>query len=412
MSADVAVDPAGSAAPQARGSRKGWVRAVTGGAPLYPLAILFGLNAVDQADQRIFALLAPNIRDNFHLDNSEFLLIVALGLVLGLLLSIPFGFAADRIPRLPIVIGGAVAFGVFSMFTGLATSIWMLVIARAGTAFGTAVSNPTHNSLLADYYDIPDRPKVYSVHRAALAVGVCLGPLDGRTADVLVQLARAVHPLHRAHHDLRDPRVLAPRADPRSLRAEGHGRRRRHRRDRGRGAVVRGVVAGVLEHRHAAAHLLRPAVPRGGVHRAGDLRLALLRAGVPPRCARPRIRVRARRTSPAHRPAPDDPHPHPPVRAQRDAGAPLRRDRRRRRRGRLDRVRAQPQPRDRGRPQRARDRARGADRPADLRLPVARHPAEDPVLRLRGRRRCGSCPASFSCPSSVPSPTSGASGPV
>jgi branched-chain amino acid transport system ATP-binding protein len=173
---DVAVDPAGSTAPQ-EGSRKGWVRAVTGGAPLYPLAILFGLNAVDQADQRIFALLAPNIRDAFHLDNSEFLLIVALGLVLGLLLSIPFGFAADRIPRLPIVIGGAVAFGVFSMFTGLATSIWMLVIARAGTAFGTAVSNPTHNSLLADYYDIPVRPKVYSVHRAALAVGACLGPL-------------------------------------------------------------------------------------------------------------------------------------------------------------------------------------------------------------------------------------------
>ncbi len=171
------VEAAGSAAPLEDASKKRWRRAVTGGAPLFPLVILFGLNAVDQADQRIFALLAPNIRDNFHLDNSEFLLIVALGLVLGLLLSIPFGFAADRIPRLPIVIGGAIAFGVFSMFTGLATSIWMLVIARAGTSFGTAVSNPTHNSLLADYYDIPDRPKVYSVHRAALAVGACLGPL-------------------------------------------------------------------------------------------------------------------------------------------------------------------------------------------------------------------------------------------
>ena len=39
------------------------------------------------------------------------------------------------------------------------------------------MSNPTHNSLLADYYDIPIRPKVYSIHRAALAVGACLGPL-------------------------------------------------------------------------------------------------------------------------------------------------------------------------------------------------------------------------------------------
>ena len=130
-------------------------RTLTDGEVLFPLVVLFGLNAVDQADQRTFALLAPNIRDHFRLDNGQFLLIVALGLVLGLLLAIPFGFAADRVPRLPIVIGGALAFGLFSMLTGFATSVLVLVIARAGSSFGTAVSNPTHNSLLADYYDIP-----------------------------------------------------------------------------------------------------------------------------------------------------------------------------------------------------------------------------------------------------------------
>ena len=53
----------------------------------------------------------PEIRDHFNLDNGQFLLIVALGLILGLLLSVPFGFAADRVKRLPIVIGGAIALG-------------------------------------------------------------------------------------------------------------------------------------------------------------------------------------------------------------------------------------------------------------------------------------------------------------
>ncbi len=174
---DVADVAAASEAPAPKGMT-GKLRAVfTSGAPLFPLVVLFALNAVDQADQRAFALLAPNIRDHFQLDNGEFLLLVALGLVLGLLLSIPFGFAADRVKRLPIVIGGALAFGLFSALTGLATVVWMLVIARAGAGFGTAVSNPTHNSLLADYYEIPARPKVYAVHRAALAVGACLGPL-------------------------------------------------------------------------------------------------------------------------------------------------------------------------------------------------------------------------------------------
>ena len=203
------------------------------------------------------------------------------------------------------------------MLTGLATTIWMLVIARAGSGFGTAVSNPTHNSLLADYYDIPVRPKVYSVHRAALAVGAFLGPLDRRTADVLVRLAGAVHRLHVPDHDLRDPRALAPRAGPRSLRARGDGRRRRDRRDRGRAAVVRRVLADLLERRHAAPHLLRAAVPRDRVHRARDLRLALLPAGVPPRTrATAGYVVRARRTGPAHRPAPRRPDRHPPVPAR------------------------------------------------------------------------------------------------
>ena len=69
-------------------------------------------------------LLAPNIRDHFDLDNGEFLAHRRpWASSLGLLLSIPFGFAADRVKRLPIVIGGAVAFGVFSMLTGLATTV-------------------------------------------------------------------------------------------------------------------------------------------------------------------------------------------------------------------------------------------------------------------------------------------------
>ena len=47
----------------------------------------------------------------------------------------------------------------------------MLGAARAGAGLGRAVNYPTHNSLLADYYDIPARPRVYAVHRYANALG-------------------------------------------------------------------------------------------------------------------------------------------------------------------------------------------------------------------------------------------------
>ncbi len=48
----------------------------------------------------------------------------------------------------------------------------------AGSGIGKAVVDPTHNSLIADYYDIPSRPRVYSFHRAANAVGAIIGPLS------------------------------------------------------------------------------------------------------------------------------------------------------------------------------------------------------------------------------------------
>src|SRR5262249_23387773 len=61
---------------------------------------------------------------------------------------------------------------------GLAVGVVMLTIARSGSSIGKAVVDPTHNSLLADYYPIASRSRVYSTHRAANAVGAFIGPLS------------------------------------------------------------------------------------------------------------------------------------------------------------------------------------------------------------------------------------------
>ena len=42
---------------------------------------------------------------------------------------------------------------------------------------GKAVVDPTHGSLLSDYYDIPHRPRVFSIHRAGSVIGLTIGPL-------------------------------------------------------------------------------------------------------------------------------------------------------------------------------------------------------------------------------------------
>ncbi|HKX69851.1 MAG TPA: MFS transporter [Acidimicrobiales bacterium] len=155
-----------------------WTQRTTGGAPMYPLGVLFGLNMVDELDRTAFGVLLPEIRDHFGLDTNGILWVVALSLVAAIVLALPIGFYADRWRRVPIAIGGASVWGLFSALTGLAANLWTLGIARTGAGLGRAVNDPVHNSLIADYYDIPVRPRVYSVHRYANALGQFLGPFS------------------------------------------------------------------------------------------------------------------------------------------------------------------------------------------------------------------------------------------
>ena len=171
-------EPVPDAAPRT-GRIARWKQETGGGSPLLPLAVLFGLNMADELDRNAFGVLLPEIRDHFGLDTGGILTVVSLSLIAALLIALPIGFFSDRIRRLPIALSGAVGWAVFSVFTGLAPTLVWLGIARAGAGLGRAVNEPVHNSLLADYYDVPVRPRVYGVHRYANAAGQFLGPLVG-----------------------------------------------------------------------------------------------------------------------------------------------------------------------------------------------------------------------------------------
>ncbi len=152
---------------------------ISAGYALYPLIILFGLNAVDELDRTVFGVLGPEIRDHFGLTNQGYLSLIALTLLGGLLLEVPLAYYADRLPRARIAVVGAAVWAIFGLFTGLSTTILLLVLARSGSGMGRAVVTPTHNSLLSDYYPIEVRPDVFGFHRMANAVGAFVGPLVG-----------------------------------------------------------------------------------------------------------------------------------------------------------------------------------------------------------------------------------------
>ena len=159
------------------GETRRWdIRRVTGAAPALPLLVLFGLNAVDELDRTAFSVLAPDIRDHFGLSNQGILSVITAFSLVVLLLGLPIAHQADRRSRLGMARVGACAWAGFSVLTGLAPAVGVLLLARAGSGLGKAVNDPTHNSLLADYYPPDTRARVYYLHKMANTIGQFIGP--------------------------------------------------------------------------------------------------------------------------------------------------------------------------------------------------------------------------------------------
>ncbi len=149
------------------------------GASLFPLGVLFSIELLDQATQSAFNVLTPNIRDAFHLTNAGILLIVAIAGAAALACTLPIAVLADRTNRVRIALIGALVGAAFSIGLGVAQGVVVATIMLVGVSMGQAVIFPTHNSLLADYYPVPARPRIYSAHRSGISIGAIVGVLLG-----------------------------------------------------------------------------------------------------------------------------------------------------------------------------------------------------------------------------------------
>ena len=144
---------------------------------MYPLVVLFGLNAVDHLDRAAFNVLAPNIRDSFGLNIQGILLLSILLIPVQFLVGVPIAYFADRTSRVRIMRIGATLWAAFSVATGFAVNVLQIGLARVGSGLAKATNDPTHNSLLADYYPPNVRPSVYAAHQGAFNLGEFVGPL-------------------------------------------------------------------------------------------------------------------------------------------------------------------------------------------------------------------------------------------
>ncbi|HEX4905017.1 MAG TPA: ATP-binding protein [Acidimicrobiales bacterium] len=145
--------------------------------PLAPIAALFALNALDELDTRTFELLGPEIADHFGIDVGGFGLITVLVVLLVPLVVMPVALFADRTPRMRLAVFSAGLWAAFSLMTGLAPALAVLVVARVGSGFGRTVNTPVHGSLIGDFYSPATRAKAFGLHALANPIGVAFASI-------------------------------------------------------------------------------------------------------------------------------------------------------------------------------------------------------------------------------------------
>jgi ABC-type branched-subunit amino acid transport system ATPase component/predicted MFS family arabinose efflux permease len=153
--------------------------------PLAPIAALFALNALDELDTRTFELLGPEIADHFGIDVGGFGLVTVLVVLLVPLIVMPVALFADRTPRMRLAVFSAGVWAAFSLMTGLAPALAVLVVARVGSGFGRSVNTPVHGSLIGDFYSPGTRAKAFGLHALANPIGVAFASIvAGALAEI------------------------------------------------------------------------------------------------------------------------------------------------------------------------------------------------------------------------------------
>jgi branched-chain amino acid transport system ATP-binding protein len=152
-----------------------WFDRLVGEGPALALLVLTGLNAVDELSRTSFSVVAPTIADHFGVGLAGVTVPFVLAFAAAFALAVPIATLADRHNRVRLALVGGVIFAAASGLVGLAPNIWLLAGFLATSNIGKAFIEPSHTSLLTDYYDIGLRPRIFSFHRSGNAIGAFVG---------------------------------------------------------------------------------------------------------------------------------------------------------------------------------------------------------------------------------------------
>lgn len=148
------------------------------------LLLLWMAYLLNQGDRQVFNTVLPSIREALNLtDTSVGLIATMFNLFYAVMVPLG-GWAGDRFSRKWVVTISILFWSAATMLTGVANSVFMLVLMRSvATGGGEAFFGPANYSLLGQYHT-DTRARAMSIHQTAYYIGVILaGWLAGLIAD-------------------------------------------------------------------------------------------------------------------------------------------------------------------------------------------------------------------------------------
>jgi ABC-type branched-subunit amino acid transport system ATPase component/sugar phosphate permease len=148
------------------------------GASSYPLAALGTLAIVDTFQGYAFTVLTPEISRSLGIGLGTIALLLVLKTLALSLSPLPIAALVQRVPRRAmIVLIGATLWAVATLYTGFATTIWLLAAVLILDGLSTGTTSALHQPLLMDSYPPAARVRVFSIYRAFDNFGNVLAPL-------------------------------------------------------------------------------------------------------------------------------------------------------------------------------------------------------------------------------------------
>jgi MFS family permease len=138
----------------------------------YLVVALMVLGLLAAIDRHCLAVLAPAIKKDLMLSDTQLSILLGLSFALfNTLTAIPMGWLVDRFSRKLIVGAGAVLWGMTTAIGGLSTTFVHLFWGRAGVGFAEAGLGPAAFSLIRDGVGVERRGRAFSVYGLSNALG-------------------------------------------------------------------------------------------------------------------------------------------------------------------------------------------------------------------------------------------------